>query len=358
MAADEKKIRIAIIVPRLIYRGPLIVMQNLVNSLFNNENFTIKVFYLDSKVEANVRMSVPVERLNPKKFNFTVYDIVHTNGIRPDLFAFINRKKIKCHISTIHNFVFEDLSFTYNRIISWFFGNVWLILWRKADKLICVSNAMKEYYSKWFSESKLEVIYNGITETDCYQIPDIDIVNVIEAYRSKGFKVTGCAAVLTKRKGIDQLLRMVKEVSDVALVIIGNGKELNNLKLLAEKLNISDRCLFCGFRSNAVNYFRYFDLFIVPSRSEGFGLTLVEAVQQKVPVICSDLEVFKKLFSYNEVTFFKLDDPKSLANALSIAAENGKGKIEFAYKKYLNTYTADLMVEAYSKLYYKYSVSI
>jgi len=350
--------KVAIIIPRLEQLGPVKVIQALVNMLCYVKQLQIKLFYLDKTVDHQINMMVPVERLDRKHFCFSDYDIVHTNGIRPDLFAFINRKKIRCHISTIHNFVFADLSYTYNTIISWFFGNVWLILWRRADKLICVSNAMKEYYSKWFSESKLEVIYNGITETDCYQIPDIDIVNVIEAYRSKGFKVTGCAAVLTKRKGIDQLLRMVKEVSDVALVIIGNGKELNNLKLLAEKLNISDRCLFCGFRCNAVNYFRYFDLFIVPSRSEGFGLTLVEAVQQKVPVICSDLEVFKKLFSYNEVTFFKLDDPKSLANALSIAAENGKGKIEFAYKKYLNTYTADLMVEAYSKLYYKYSVSI
>ena len=343
--------RVAIIIPRLEQLGPVKVIQALVNILSNAEQLKITVFYLDKTVDPQIKMMVPVERLDLSRFCFNDYDIIHTNGIRPDLFAFINRKKIRYHISTIHNFVFVDLSFTYNRIISWLFGYVWLILWKRADKLICVSNGMKEYYSKWFSESKLEVIYNGIAETDNSQIPDIDIINAIKDYHSRGFNVTGCAAVLTKRKGIDMLLGIVREVSDIALVIIGNGKELNNLKLLAEKFNISDRCLFCGFRSNAVNYLGYYDLFIMPSRSEGFGLTLVEAVQQKVPVICSDLKVFKELFNDNEVTYFELENLTSLSEAIKVAIRTGGEKTNLAYSKFLHYYTARKMAEHYFKLY-------
>jgi len=343
--------RVAIIISRIEQLGPVKVIQALVNSLCNIDQLKIKVFYLDRTVDPHIRMMVPAERLDRKHFSFGDYDIIHTNGIRPDFFAFFNRKKIKYHISTIHNFVFADLSLTYNRIISWFFGNVWLILWRRADKLICVSNGMKEYYSKWFSESKLKVIHNGITETDTIQIPDIDIVNSIQVYHSKGLKVIGSAAILTKRKGIDQLLRMVKEVSDVALVVIGNGKELDNLKFLANESGISDRCLFCGFRSNAVDYFRYFDLFIVPSMSEGFGLVLIEAVQQKVPVMCSDISVFKELFSKDEVTFFKSGDPESLLAAFKIAVEDGFKKAERALASYENNYKASLMAERYNVVY-------
>ena len=343
--------RVAIIIPRLEELGPVKSIQALVNSLCEIEKLQIKVFYIDKSVDPRIKMMVPVERLDPGKFRFGDYDIINTNGIRPDLFAFINRKKIKYHISTIRNFVFDDLTFTYNRLVSLIFGNVWLILWRRADKLVCVSKAMKSYYEKWFSSSKLEVIYNGISETDNSLMPDDDIIQIIGGFRSQGLKVIGCAGILTKRKGIDQILNVLAEEKEFSLVIIGKGKKLLSLQHLAKKLKISDRCLFSGFRSNAVNYFRYFDFFAMPSRSEGFGRALIEAVQQKVPVVCSDIEVFKELFNGDEAIFFKLDDKASLASALRQAEENGKSKVEMAYSRYKNEYSDMIVAKKYYELY-------
>jgi len=356
MATAEKKIRIAIIVPRLEALGPVIVMQNLVNTLYDNEDFLIKVFYLDSKVDSNVKISVPVERLNRKKFLFTDYDIIHTNGFRPDLFGYLNRKKIKYHISTIHNFVFEDLEFTYNKLISCLVGNIWLLLWKKADKLVCVSDTTKTYYLKWFSPSKLEVIYNGIAETDESILPDKDVIQSIDKFHSKGLKVLGCAGILTKRKGIGQVLHLIAAETGLAAVIIGDGKELSDLKRLAVKLDVSDRCEFCGFRSNAVVYFRYFDFFIMPSSSEGFGLALIEAVQQKVSVICSDIDVFRELFTDDEVTFFRLEDMDSLSESVKTVFESGCKKAETAYERFRKNYTASTMAFHYNILYKSVSV--
>lgn len=345
------KIKVAIIIPRIANLGPVIVIQNLVNSLINYKNISIRLFYLDSKVDSSVMISVPVERLNTKKFRFNDYDIIHTNGIRPDLFGYLNRKKIKYHISTIHNFVFEDLAFTYNRIISLLFGNIWLILWKKADKLVCVSNTMKIYYGKWFLPEKLTVIHNGISETDNSILAENDVIQSINHFRAKGLKIVGSAGILTKRKGIDQVLNLVAADIALAAVIIGEGKELSNLIDLCEKLNISDRCKICGFRSNAAVYFRHFDFFIMPSRSEGFGLSLVEAVQHRIPIICSDLAVFKELFHEDEVTFFKIGNQGSLSDALKTAFETGHEKAERAYTIYKNNYTASIMAEHYYELY-------
>ncbi len=343
--------RVAIIVPRLDQLGPVKVMQALVNSLRETDELQIKVFYIDKNIDTQVKIMVPFERLDPGRFCFSDYDIVHTNGIRPDLFAFLNRKNIRYHISTIHNFVFDDLKFTYNRLISWFFGNIWLILWKRADKLVCVSTAMKSYYAKWFSLSKLEVIYNGTDVPDNSFIPDYNVIQEIKNFRSKGLIVLGSAGILTRRKGIDQILNLVAAQKGLALVIIGNGKEFPNLLQVTKNLKIADRCLFCGFMSNALYYFKYFDFFIMPSRSEGFGLALIEAVQQKVPAICSDLEVFKELFNENELTFFKLEDLTSLAKAIKTATETGIKKADLAYTRYLNNYTASLMAKHYFELY-------
>jgi L-malate glycosyltransferase len=350
-------LKIAIIVSRIEEAGPVKVIQNLVNSLRDADNLKISVFYIDKNIDLTVRMSVPVARLDRRNFRFSDFDIIHTNGIRPDLFAFLNRKKIHYHISTLHNFVFEDLEFTYNRIISGIFGNIWLLIWKSADKLICVSESMKDYYSRWFPEQKLNVIYNGISEIDnsIHSFPDI--VQAIGNFRLRGLIVLGCAGILTKRKGIDLVLDFLAKDEKYALVIIGDGKELPGLIRLSKTSGISDRCLFCGFRSNAVQYFKHFDFFIMPSRSEGFGLALVEAVQQKVPVICSDLEVFQELFTAAEVTFFKPGEWSSLSESLKIGTEKGNKKAVLAYTRFLNNYMAHKMAEQYYKLY-KNSISI
>jgi glycosyltransferase involved in cell wall biosynthesis len=342
---------VAIIVARIDMLGPVIVIQNLVNGLSVFNDLNIKVIYIDKKVNPNVKMNVPAERFDSRTFRFADYDIIHTNGIRPDLLAFFNRRKIKYHISTIHNFVFEDLSSAYNGLISLFFGNIWLRIWKRADKLVCVSEAMKNYYLRWYKITKLEVVHNGITETDSQIIPDEDIIASIELFHSRGLKVLGTAAILTKRKGIDQILNLISVEKGFALIIIGEGKELPDLQRLATTLKISDRCLFFGFRNNAKVYFRYFDFFIMPSRSEGFGLALIEAVQQKVPVICSDIDVFRELFASNEVTFFKLGDLNSLSNSMKTAIETGFTKTKTAYERFQSNYTALIMAKHYQSLY-------
>ncbi len=210
---------------------------------------------------------------------------------------------------------------------------------------------MREYYGKWYSLPKLEVIYNGITETDRSFAPDENVIGAMQNFHTRGLKVLGSAAILTKRKGIEQALHLIAGDRRLALVIIGEGKELPDLLRLAEKLKISDRCLFTGFMENAVNYFGHFDFFIMPSRSEGFGLALVEAAQQMIPIICSNLKVFNELFNTEEVTFFELDDLTSLSDALQISLENGKKKAELAYTRYLNHYTASRMAMQYFDLY-------
>jgi L-malate glycosyltransferase len=343
--------KVAIIIPRISQAGPVKVIQALVNSMLKNEEIHIKVFYLDKVVDPVVNMRVPVERLIPRKFSFGDYDIIHTNGIRPDLFAFINRKKIRYHISTIHNFVFDDLTSSYNKIISLVFGNIWLLLWLKADKLVCLSTAMRHYYEKWLSPSKLEVIFNGIAEIDSAFLCENDVTTAIETLRTRGLKIIGSVGTMSKIKGLDQLLYLIADMKEFALVTIGDGRELVELQHLAKRLNVSDRCFFCGFRSNAVNYFRYFDLFIMPSRSEGFGLALLEAVQQKVPVVCSDIDVFRELFNNEEVVFFKLDDIPSLSDALRTGLSKRDIKVNAAHSRYLNNYTASIMATKYCNLY-------
>ena len=65
------------------------------------------------------------------------------------------------------------------------------MIWNRADKLVCVSKALKTYYSKWFPESKLEVICNGIAEIDSSFTPEYDVIQSVENFHSIGLKVIG-----------------------------------------------------------------------------------------------------------------------------------------------------------------------
>ena len=343
--------KIALIVTALKQAGPVKVMEALVQYLSEYPDTRVEVYHLDNFTDSVINLAVPVKYMDKKVFPFEDFDIIHTNGIRPDFFAFINRKKIKYHLSTIHNFVFTDLRYSYNRMVSLIFGFIWIVLWTRADRLVCVSETMKNYYSKWLNPDKLMTIHNGITVNPDQKKNDADIVKVIENFRARGLKVIGSASFLTGIKGIDLVLRMIAREMEYAFVIIGDGKERSSLEKLANKLLVTDRCFFSGFRKNAKDYFHLFDVFVIPSRSEGFGLTLIEAAQQRVPVVCSEIKVFRELMNGEEVTFFKSGDRNSLSEALREAAVTGNKKVEKAYKKYHDNYTGWLMSKRYHDLY-------
>jgi glycosyltransferase involved in cell wall biosynthesis len=74
-------------------------------------------------------------------------------------------------------------------------------------------------------------------------------------------------------------------------------------------------------------------------------------VQKRVPVICSDINVFQELFTEEEVTFFRLDDQHSLMNAIDSATKIGRQKTEKAYARYQTHYTDIIMAKGYKSLY-------
>jgi glycosyltransferase involved in cell wall biosynthesis len=153
------------------------------------------------------------------------------------------------------------------------------------------------------------------------------------------------------RKGLEQIIKVLAMNSNLAFVLIGDGSEKENLLALAQKLNVSDRLFFAGFRKNSTDYLPLFDLYLIPSRSEGVSLALMEAVASKTPVVCSDIISFSELFEKDELTFFELDNIDSLNKAIVFSLENKDELIEKAFSKYLNNFTEKSMSRNYFNLY-------
>ncbi|MBN2460295.1 MAG: glycosyltransferase family 4 protein [Candidatus Cloacimonetes bacterium] len=162
----------------------------------------------------------------------------------------------------------------------------------RADYLIAISNDCKQHaVNSGAPEHKIKIIYNG-TDTDRF-FPDKLRGNAIKKKHDIGKKAKLLLTVrsLNYRKGIDILIKampdILKAVPDSFLIVGGDGPEKANLKTLVSELGIDKRIIFTGHIPNKVlvDYYNACDIFIIPSREEGFGIAAAEAMACGVPVI-------------------------------------------------------------------------
>lgn len=133
--------------------------------------------------------------------------------------------------------------------------------------------------------------------------------------------------------------------------MVGDGEYLTELQTLANQLNVQDRCLFLGYRKNAIAYLKLFDIFSQTSYSESISIALLEAAAAKKAIICSDIPVNRDVFSEDEVAFFTLDNIESLVYSIRMLFLNIREYESKVFKKYQQVYTSEKMVERYYELY-------
>lgn len=339
-------IKVAVILPSLANTGPIIVAQNIVNQLQHEVDF--HVFYFDDIQE--LQFKCPCTRisfLNPPGFND--FDIIHSHMLRPDFFVWWHKKKLQPQlITTLHQYIYQNLYYSYNKFIALVFSRVWVQYLKAFHKVVCINSHMASFYNTQL-KGKTTFIYNGVNSHIDKAI-DADDLNKINQLKTR-YKILGSVAQLTERKGLDQIIKALPYLPQCAYVIVGDGKEKANLEALAKTLQVEDRILFLGYKSNGASYIHQLDSFIMPSRSEGFGLSLMEAVACEKPVVCSGIESFKELLSDDEAAFFELENTVSLQAAIAETLDKSYNKTSKALVK-LNTYYTDkAMAKHYLQLY-------
>lgn len=340
--------KIAFLLPSLANRGPNIVVKDIVKNIVDKVD-EVTVFYFDDIVELDFECSVVKVKSIFSVIDFSKYDIVHSHCLRPDLYLkLISIFKNINRVSTVHNYILDGLSDTHNSIVAKAFSRIWYWVLSGKNHTVCLSKHAVDYYKSKIN-TKFHVVYNGRDFDDFGEVEQDDHEKIVKF--KERFKVIGSSCLLTKRKGLEHVIKFLKNAPQYCFVVIGDGPEKDNLAKLALKLNVYDRCLFLGYRNGAVQYYKYFDFFAMPSRSEGFPLSLIEAASCKLPIICSNLPIFYEAFNGKEVAFFALDDDASFIEAME---KLDVGSSEFSknvYLKYENNYTTKKMAEGYLKVY-------
>lgn len=308
---------IAFIVPSLKQAGPVNVAFDLA-TLFTNNGHDVEVFYFD-ELSTDIH-SFPcrtTQLTKDSEIPFNQFDIIHTHGQRPTAFACKIKNKypeVK-FISTAHNYVFQDYIAKYGWIKGTLGGLLYLKYLKAHDCVIALSEDAKKYYSKWIDKNKLTSIYNSRIIDSTIALPNAT-KQIISEFKGDGILI-GTNASLIKRKGLDILIKAFATLPEsFKLIIAGNGPEQSQLLNLCNKLNVSQRVKFLGFIPNAHLIIPYYDIFCLPSRSEGFPLGLLEAAYYGKPTVVSDLPTLLEAFSTKEVLFFESGNSTELASRI------------------------------------------
>ncbi|MBI2354877.1 MAG: glycosyltransferase [Deltaproteobacteria bacterium] len=233
------------------------------------------------------------------------------------------------------------------------------VLYRRVQRYIAVSEAVGQDMASSFGvpSEKIVTIYNGV---------DIELLRRLAfappehtdlgELRSDVFTVVSSGR-LAVQKGHDLLLqafsRMRRELP-CRLVILGEGELLGDLERLAVGLGIADDVTFAGWQENPFRSIASADLFVLPSRYEGFPNALLEAMALGLPVIATDCPSgpAEILDGGRYGLLVPLGDPESLAAAMLTLARNSAKREEYARRssERAATFSLSRMVASYEAL--------
>ncbi len=219
----------------------------------------------------------------------------------------------------------------------------------------------KSIFHKWFIQYILKVPKEVFSTSHCmakeinkYTRRNINVipfgVDMNKYFNStKTLKPTSSTIVLGNVKhlypesGTDYLLRAFKTTSDhypnltFKLLIIGEGYFLKDLQSLADELSISDSVTFLGqvMNEKIPEYLNMMDIYIAPSIKESFGVSVVEAMACKIPVIVSDAPGLKEVVQDNiSGIIVPKKNSTAIFNSIVTILENKQLKNKLIYNAY------------------------
>jgi len=248
-------------------------------------------------------------------------DIVHSQGARADFFARVAGKiagvpHILCTIAMpVEGFDIGPFRKTIYRFMD-------RLSERYVERFIVVSDSLKRTLieGRGINAYRVVRIYNGI-ETDQYNPSSKDT-----ALRTKwGIPTTnpliGAIGRLVWQKGFEFLIKAIPEIVQVTpnarFLLVGDGPLRPYLEGLAQDLNVYEKVIFTGFRSDIQRLLSTVDILAAPSLLEGFPMITLEAMAMARPIVATKIQgITEQIMDGKEGILVPPQNPGALARAL------------------------------------------
>ena len=162
---------------------------------------------------------------------------------------------------------------------------------------------------------------------------------------------------LVARKGLDELLEILAGLADprFKLVVVGEGPERERLQTRARECGLGDAVIFTGFVAEETKWqiLAASDLYVSTSLHEGFGIVFLEAMENRVPVICYDRGGQADFVSDQVGRLVPLGESKRFGDALRALADDPEQRARLGEnaKRLAADYTIQRYAERYQTIY-------
>lgn len=197
--------------------------------------------------------------------------------------------------------------------------NECILLQKKFDATVYVSKTVRDIYLSTFPEIKKNdfVLYNVVESDKIISLSEETVeekdlfsadINLISVGR------------FVPQKAFDRLLSVVARIYnagyDVRLLLLGTGEKEQQLKKIAQDLQIENIIFFMGYKENPYKYVKNADLFVCSSLYEGFSTAVTEALIVGTPVVTTLCSGMKELLGDNEYGLITDNDGEALQKGI------------------------------------------
>jgi len=278
-------------------------------------------------------------------------NLIHSHGYKGNiLIGSLPRSARRIPVvSTIHGWTATK---KFSKI--WIYSLLDKFFLRRMDGVFYVNSLMRRIGGR----AKGFVIENGMPELSFDPDGAIESDPLVGEFIRNGF-IIGTICRLSDEKGLKHLMRAVRFLSakhaDIKVVVIGEGPQEKELRKIISDESLSEKVLLAGYREAAYNYLPLFDIFVLPSLTEGLPITLLEAMQAEVPIIATRVGGMPGLLGDGKLGYLvEPADAQALADAVDKVRsghEEAATMVNNARKAALAKYSSRRMAEEYLKAY-------
>ncbi len=287
--------------------------------------------------------------------NFEKLDLVHVHYAIPHaISAYIAKKIVQNNdfrvITTLHG---TDITLVG---LEPSFLPVMKFSIEKSDGVTAVSRYLKEKTITNYNINKDIHVIPNFVDTEEYKRVDDSCLR--KKFSTDGKKILIHVSNFRTVKRVTDVIRVFdivnKKIPSV-LVLVGDGPDRSSCEMLVRELGIHDSVKFLGKQQELVEILSAADLFLIPSQSESFGLSALEAMACEVPVISSSVGGLPELILHNQTGYIaEIGDVERMAKYAIELLTNETKRRHFATearKRAEEMFNVEKIVDEYEKYY-------
>jgi glycosyltransferase involved in cell wall biosynthesis len=199
---------------------------------------------------------------------------------------------------------------------------------KRASQGIAISNAVRSYLIKQGEIPNgytVDVVYYGFQKDISTNSVGMNLITNLMNGRNSNYKI-GTIGRLVPQKDYPTLLsafsNVLESVPNIELYVVGEGYLQKDLIELSDSLGINDNVHWLGKTEYINEFLSKLDLFILPSKYEGFGLVLLEAMVAKKPIIAANNSALPEVLGKTYEGLFSTGDVNALAQQIKTVIDD------------------------------------